>query len=525
MSHGPVTNLCRTAVNSLRAAFGSIDLGVKSLPIGNRNDNIVTASIADDLSPLIHNEHEMDTVLNELDFWALTCGTTAVQSSWDRDISANKTFVPSFICLTCGSPVSPEEEMCSVCGGVQFDVAKEADGSPMGEMVGAGKGKTEALSPFEFAISPGVTRFQDSPYVIRARWREKSYYEANYPDIVEALTFGKSASDRNIQIYKGLALLSEVSRSDYGSSRESSSQYGEGITEYEFWMKPTNDYPEGLVFRVVGDQEPKILHSPKEELPGPLPYKDQWGSYLWPFADYIFERNPGRFYGYSLLDSAVPKQDQINQLDSHFQMIARGMANPVWIMPRGAADLQEITGTAGAVIRWNPNTASGTAARPDRIPGQEIPASLMKLRETYIAEFEDLTGVFEILKGQKPTGAEAFSALQLLVERSQARFTSCFQSRSSMYRKWYEVALDLERQYGPVERTMSLIGHNGGYAYKYFKNAQIQGNVSITIEDGTNVPKTPLGKRAAMEHANQMGLLGRMARSGIKTNGTPYCSS
>ena len=112
------------------------------------------------------------------------------------------------------------------------------------------------------------------------------------------------------------------------------------------------------------------------------------------------------------------------------------------------------------------------------------------------------------MRGDRPPGVEAFSALQLLVERSQARFTTAFASRSEMYQKWYSVALDLERQFGPDERVLNLVGRNGSFTFKKFEKAQLQGNILITIEDGTNIPKTPLGRRAAMEHAHGMGLLG-----------------
>ena len=77
-----------------------------------------------------------------------------------------------------------------------------------------------------------------------------------------------------------------------------------------------------------------------------------------------------------------------------------------------------------------------------------------------------------------------------------------------MYQQWYSVALELERQYGPDERVMTLVGHNAGFTFKKFERAQLQGSILIAIEDGTNIPKTPLGRRAAMERANQMGLLG-----------------
>ena len=157
---------------------------------------------------------------------------------------------------------------------------------------------------------------------------------------------------------------------------------------------------------------------------------------------------------------------------------------------------------------YNPHAVAGTSARPERVPGENIPESVYRYRELQVREFEDLTGVFDILRGDRPPGVEAFSALQLLVERSQARFTSAFQSRSEMYQKWYSVALELERQFGPDERVMTLVGHNAGFTFRKFERAQLQGNILITIEDGTNIPKTPLGKRAAMEHANQLGLLG-----------------
>jgi hypothetical protein len=126
------------------------------------------------------------------------------------------------------------------------------------------------------------------------------------------------------------------------------------------------------------------------------------------------------------------------------------------------------------------------------------------LREQYLHDIEEMAGTYDILKGQKPTGVEAFSALQLLVERSQSRFTNAFASRGEAYQGWFRIALELERKYGPVERTHSLMGPNNTWTFQTFQQADLMGDVSIVVEDGTNVPKTALGKRAAMEQANNM---------------------
>ena len=157
-------------------------------------------------------------------------------------------------------------------------------------------------------------------------------------------------------------------------------------------------------------------------------------------------------------------------------------------------------------MKWNP-LAAGGQAKPERIPGENVPATLYQLRDQIIKDIEELSGAFDIIKGQKPSGVEAFSALQLLVERSQSRFTNVFQARGEMYRKWFSLAIELERQYGPEQRVMAVVGPNRGYTFRHFENAQLQGQVNFLIEDGSAVPKTALGKRAAIEQANQLRLL------------------
>ena len=165
-----------------------------------------------------------------------------------------------------------------------------------------------------------------------------------------------------------------------------------------------------------------------------------------------------------------------------------------------------LTGEGGLIVRWNV-LASGGQGKPERFPGIPLDVSLFEFRAQIIKDMEELSGAFDIIKGAKPTGVEAFSALQLLVERSQSRFTSVFQARGEMYRNWFSVALELERQFGPQERTWAVVGPSSGYTFQHFQNAQLQGQVRISIEDGTNMPKTALGKRAAIEQANQLGLL------------------
>lgn len=507
----PVTNKMAETLQAIRTNLGAIELAVKARPVGNNPQSISAADVSDKVAPLIHQEHTMNQVMREGDFWLIGTGNCVLQVSWDKDKRFNKVFIPYEQCLTCGAVVSPDQvvqagQRCPNCGGNSLIKAMKQNGEAAGDWVAFGKGKTTALSPFEYIFPPNVTRFDELPRITRLRWRDKQYYEVNHPELVGKLIFEKSPSDRSLQLFKSLALSNDVGTgSQFSYLSAGGGHTVEGITEYEVWMKPTNLFPKGFVMRVAGENNPVLIHAEDEGIPGPIPYTDIEGNPLFPFVHAQYEHMGGRLYGRSALSPLIQKQDQINQLDSLIQLIVQRSANPVWIIPENAG-IENLTGEPGLIVKWNVLAAQGQG-KPERVAGQDIQSSLFALREQYIKDIEDLSGAFDIIKGQKPTGVEAFSALQLLVERSQSRFTSVFQSRGEMYRAWYAIALELERQFGPEQRTWAVLGSNRGYTFDQFENAQLQGQVSIVVEDGSNVPKTSLAKRAAIEQANNLQLL------------------
>jgi hypothetical protein len=518
----PVTNKMAETLQAIRTNLGAINLAVKVRPVGDDAESIAAAEVSDQMSPMIHEEHMMDQNMREADFWLIVCGNACLQTSWDKDVRWNRVFVPHEQCITCGNVAPPQAivaagQHCPVCGGTFLQKAMGPPGplgpdgqptpsQPIGEWVSFGKGKTTALSPFEYAFPPNVTRFDELPYIIRLRWRDKHWFEANHPELIPKLTWEKSPTDRSLQIYKSLALTNDVGTgSQFAYLGAAGAHTVEGVTEYELWMRPTPEYPKGLVMRVVGDQQPTLLQAPEEGLPGPIPYTDIEGNPIFPFEHAQYEHIGGRLYGRSALSPLIQKQDQLNQLDSLVQLCVQRTANPAWVIPENAG-IENITGEPGLIIKWNVLAAAGQG-KPERIPGVPLDASLFEFRAQIIKDIEDLSGAFDIIKGQKPSGVEAFSALQLLVERSQSRFTSVFQSRGEMYRRWFTTALELERQFGPQQRTWAVVGPNRGYTFRHFENAQLQGQVNVQVEDGSNMPKTALGKRAAIEQANQLQLL------------------
>jgi len=422
-------------------------------------------------------------------------------------------FIAEQRCLACGEDALPDEiedagDVCPTCGAQEFGPAVDQNGQPQGVEVPKGKGRTDVLSPFEVGGPPNYGLFEDWPWVVRKRWRDRSYYETQMPQLVKKLSFQRAPLDLGLQIFRSLAQTSDFDTTAAGSVPAAMGARGdsEGVEEFEVWAKPSAQYPKGLVARVVGEGEgASLIIDPEQGLPGPLPYTDIEGSPLWPWIKYDFETYGGRIWASGALDVLVSPQDQVNQLDSNIQLSIQRMANPVWLEPKGA-EVEKFTGEPGLVVKWNP-LGPGGLGEPKRLEGVSPPAALFTLRDQKMRDAEELVGTFDVVKGDRPLGVEAFSAIQALIERSQARFKTPLKSRGQAYREWVKLAIELERQFGPDERVQSIMGPNRSWTFQAFQNAQLQGALSVIVEDGSNMPKTTLGIRAALDQANQMGLI------------------
>jgi hypothetical protein len=510
----PVSDQLGPGVQALRAMFAGVNIGVNVRPVGGDPERVAVAAISDDLHPLLHEVHEMDEVLDEADYWFIVTGNVFTHTYLERDAKHGMQAVPLEQCTTCTNQYTAQEIMdagntCPECGQTQFEPATDDNGEPATRKMPGQKGVTVALSPFELAFDNSYARFKDVPYVIRLRWRAKSYYEYN-PELwaqVKNIKWAKAPAEQALQLFRSLPYQNDLGVAPFlGTSGTGEGNSEEGTTEYEIWVRPCDRFPQGLVMRIVNDANPIVLHLEQDEaIPGPLPYVDAEGKAVFTFSHAAFEQRGGRVYGTSPLDGVIQKQNMLNQLDSFMLMIVNRMSNPLWLVPKGS-EIEKFTGQPGMVVKWNPLTVGGTA-KPERIDGVAPGVGLFTLREQYVRDIEEGLGSFDILKGQKPAGVDAFSALQLLVERSQSRFASAFKARGRLYADWYKFALEIEREFGPDVRTKAVRNPAGGWAIQRFKRADLANCFEVIVEDGSMTPKTQLGMRAAIEHLRQLGFI------------------
>lgn len=508
----PVTNKTAEAVEALQAVFQGIEIAITARPLGEAPEHVAAAEIADKLFPFIRDGHRLGDAMSEADWWMIVTGNAFLHTFWDREEQTGTFVVKYEECLQCATVSSPAQivEAGNVCPNCQSPALKSAvdpeTGQPLQRAFPMGRGRTEALSPFEVAFPSTYKRFADVPYLLRMRFRPREWYEDHHPDLAKKLFFEKTPTERSLQLLRAIASQADTSAFPLSAAGGGAEGEAEGISEFEFWSKPCRDFPEGLFVRIAGDGTGAVVVRGDTGNPGPLPNKSRDDRPIFPFIHMPYQAMGGRTWARSPLDLTNTKQDQINRIDSHSELAQQRMSNPIWLEPKGA-EVRSFTGEPGLIVKYSPFATAAGVAKPERIPGESVPQSNFQLRAQHIEDFENLAGTFDVLKGAKPSGVEAFSALQLLVERGQARLAKTFASRGNAVRDWYEIALELERSYGPTERVYSVTSPNNGWTFHHFEMARLDGAIEIRVEDGTKAPKTNLGERAAIEHAGGLGLI------------------
>lgn len=508
----PVTSKPKEAVQSIRAMFTATTLGVDVRPLRNDVKSVTTATTAAKLAPVLATLNGMTDNLYEGDYWFIVTGNVVYHVSYDDD--GTYIAIPFERCKTCGLEITSDViaqagQMCPKCktpaAGNFTPAIDPATGKPRLRYEAQGATMTTPLSMLEVAFPMMRPRWRDVDFLIRLRWRTKRYYET-HPELkpyVSKLSFTKTSSERSLQIFQSLPFQTELAPAAAGST---TSGEEEGIAEYELWEKPTPANPEGLVLRVAGDGgTPVVLHLEESEgIPGPLPYHEANGNPRWTFHHAGYEHVGGRVIASSALDPVIQKFDQLNRLDSIVEMMMTRMAIPQILKPKGQ-DVQwmgDSPAMPGLVAEYAPAPGGG---KPELWKGVEPPRSWAALREQIVAEIDAGLGVNDILKGKQPQGVEAFSAMQLLVEAGEARFAGAFLSRANCFRDVSRSQMEIEREYGPPQRTMSVLSEGRSYSFATYETANLDGEVAFDVADGSTKPKTSLGERASIEHLKQLG--------------------
>lgn len=438
----------------------------------------------------------------------VTYGTVFKKSYWDTTV-AGAIPVPRM------QQVPQTDPMTGQVTGVTSQPVVDEAGQPVIDLLPLGDVSTAIVEPFRIALDPSANAMHNLRWIIEysiqsLSWIQETYgkdpgqypgYTGNADDVKEERSL--SGSLRRFQLLKN------------SSGRRGAINFGEGSSGgngdalptnsavvKEYYEKPSFKYPKGRLV-VVANHE--VLYS------GDSPYSGPEASDWHPYSECRWEIVPGRFWGKSPLDDATEIQKQINSIDSVVVLTRKTMVIPQKLIPIGAGiPPGSWTGRPGQEIHWRD---SGRAA-PSVIPGAGLDQSVFQEREFRLSDMKNTTGAIDILKGDRPPGVTAASALNLLFEVGTGKLFPVLD-------RWkYFVEQDQKKQLKLIckhyqeprpDYIAMLLQKNSELdpqSINKFIGADLYDNCNVIVEAGSNIPKLQAAQQAALQEAAQLGTLG-----------------
>lgn len=437
---------------------------------------------------------------------AITYGTVFKKSYWDTS-SVMMAKVPR----TQKSPITdPTTGM--VIGEDEVELTDPETGDVIYDYIPLGDIATSVIEPYRIAIDPIAADLHNARWIMEysiqpLSWIRETYGKEGdgYTGKVDEVKEEKNLSS-SLQRFFNLKTSSGVRSAGQGNIGTGVSQGSEEMIDNaavvkEYYERPTQAYPKGRMFVVANNV---CLYAGESPYEGP-----ELGDWH-PYSEARWEVVPGRFWGKSPLDDATEIQKHINSVDATIILTRKTMAIPQKLIPIGSGIKPgEWTGRPGQEIRWR---ESG-GAKPETIPPMGVDAQVFAEREQRLEDLKQVTGAIDILKGDRPPGVNAASALELLYEVGTGKLKPVLNRWKRFIESDQKKQLKLIAKFykEPRQDFVKILRSKNkdlpDEAISAFIGMDLYDNCNVIIEAGSNIPKLASAEKANLMQIAQTGAL------------------
>lgn len=496
----PVTNRYSSTCATIVSAIQSLKVAPSAWPATDDSDDIAAADVADRLFPVIEEEIDIASKRAMVARWMVLNGDCFVLPFYDKnDKSLGETSIQSLRCDYCQGVEQPLafEHGCPHCNqpsttSPAFDDTQQ----PIVEKYPVGRMKLEVFSPLEIYLNLDITDPSAHNHFTAFKTYTLETIKTRWPENGEKVNADSQSATRTAKYFIE-ALSYSTEDSGYNLTGAAVRDRATVFTHFEM---PSKDFPDGLY--VVMSADEIILEV------GPSPFfelkEDETKEYFWPLEKFPYSQVPGRLYGKTPAFDLLNKQDQLNRLESLIELATMRGTYGVWLLPAGSS-ISNVSGEPGLKIRWTPSGTGG--AKPEVVTTSNVPPYILEWKKMIEADFEEIGGTFDAVKGNVPRGVSAGYAIQLLTERSYGRFASVFENWEAGWVGVYKKLLKLFRTYATEERVAKIKGATGKWEVEKFSRASFKGSVDIRVEGGSSRPRSKLAEQALVETLLKTGVL------------------
>lgn len=484
----PVTNLFRATIDTVKSAISQHQPRFIGIPERDDPRSVASASSADAQLQVILKEGRFQHARQRMMDWLMLTGNGFIEVLWDNSEETGQDLIPYEQCTACRQPFSPEEldatnPICPNCGNRSF-----IEDEQVGELVTRGSIRFDSKSPFEVYMDPAIEDLSQQSSLLLIESYTKEQVQQTWSYSVEESARGGAT---------GMQRMSAMADSGIpGISTTNPLETAHRVTVVRAFIRHHAKYPDGAY--IVMTSGGKLL---EKTTPYPWRRRNRGRSYF-PIIHYRFGTVGGRAWGYSPAEDLLPKQYQLNKAESLLTLITTRMANPVWLIPT-TTNPTRITGEIGIQIEYTPT--GGT--KPERVPGADAPASLVKYITDIRQSFDELSGAFSAVRGRTMGTRTPVGTVQQLTDRGFGRWATVFEGLEAGYEDLAKVGLEVWRQNAKTPRVRAVQNAIGGWTFQEFLSADWDDGVDVSVEAGSSRPTTQNQKLQTYMQLAQAGLI------------------
>lgn len=330
--------------------------------------------------------------------------------------------------------------------------------------------KCVSCNPFNVFPDPLATTVEDAEYIIYASYKNHDVLRRNFPKHAHLLIGGDIKyselvrdNNKNAKVDNQILTL-EIYTRDY--------ERDEVVHESGEYKISKLKYPKGRIITIC--PELNIVLNDRAN-----PYDD--GKF--PFVlvkDYDI---PGKFWGMGEVKQLLSPQQYMNELNNSILDAAKMTANMPWVIDKNSGIPQGgIKNRQGLVIRKNP----GSEVRREQAPN--MPNYVVNAVDTYKRDMEQVSGIFDSLKGNSETGVYTAQGILALQEAGQARVRLKVKLMEDSLGKLASLWYSRMKQFWKEDRWLRITRHDGTYDFKKFTTNKLQQEYDIKITAGSTMP-------------------------------------
>jgi len=288
----------------------------------------------------------------------------------------------------------------------------------------------------------------------------------------------KAEREFNVLIWHQMKVMDILSRSAHGGRFGLPGSSGGGVSDWRFmddmvvikarYMLPNDERPDGRLMIVAGHE---ILHD------GKYPYGDRLNLFTlrWSVV-------PGSLYAMGMVRNLISPQKRLNGIDTQVDLIRKTMGSPQWISPKGVGfDGDRGSGKPGRVFTFK---VRGGYPAPTRLTPAQASGDSHQQRAQIIQDMEQISGMMNVLRGDKPVGIEAGVAIEALTEQAGKRFQPAVSDMRAAFKSLYLTRLEIMRNgtAWKYPRAVPLVGENNKRDLRYFDATDFRGSLTVDME-------------------------------------------